>query len=266
MHPRRAALRCCPNEASRCGRNMLRNIVIAALLIAGIAIGGWSFIAPKPGGAPVSDGMSPAEFSRESPLVLPGILTNVYDAFGETQEAAIYDRLAEVATGPALEQLYLERVGAMAGGGLNPDQEIHEVSLLGMSARPQGDRVAITAKWRVLGVVGHSEHMHMRGNAYAADLLMAADGGAWKIVGFTLTDVDRTDAGTLERNADAQYAPRAMRKSSLLIFFNPDKIRRASCSIPLMAATQSVTRSASSPNRSRNRSTKYLFVASPKAT
>ncbi len=182
---------------------MLRNIIVAGLLVAGVAIGAWSFIASDRGGTISSVGMSPGEFSRESPLLLPDILAVIYDAFGQTEEAAIYDRLAEVATGPALQQLYLERVGAMAGGGLNPDQKIHEVSLLGMSARPAGDTVGIEAKWRVLGVVGHSEHMHMRGNAYAADLVMAPEGGTWKISGFTLTDVDRADAGTLERNADA---------------------------------------------------------------
>ncbi|MGJ8605361.1 MAG: hypothetical protein ACSHXH_14650 [Marivita sp.] len=182
---------------------MFRNLAFATLVISGFAILAWSFFAPNQDNAISADGMTPREFSQESPLVLPVILAQVYEAFGETEEAAIYDRLAEVANGPALEQLYLERVGAMAGGGLNPDQEIHEVSLLGMSARPQGELVNISAKWRVLGVVGHSEHMHMRGNAYAADLVMASDAGVWKITGFTLTDVDRTDAGTLERNADA---------------------------------------------------------------
>ena len=182
---------------------MLKNVVIAALLMVGVGLMVWSSIALNQDNAISADGMSAREFSQESPLVLPGILARVYEAFGETEEAAIYDRLAEVANGPALEQLYLERVGAMAGGGLNPDQEIHEVSLLGMSAQPQGETVSISAKWRVLGVVGHSEHMHMRGNAYAADLVMASDAGVWKITGFTLTDVDRTDAGTLERNADA---------------------------------------------------------------
>jgi hypothetical protein len=182
---------------------MLRNVIIGVLFVFGICLLAWSFWAPQENADASSDGMTAREFSQESPLVLPGILAKVYEAFGETEEAAIYDRLAEVASGPALEQLYLERVGAMAGGGLNPDQEIHEVSLLGMSAQPQGETVSISAKWRVLGVVGHSEHMHMRGNAYAADLVMASDAGVWKITGFTLTDVDRTDAGTLERNADA---------------------------------------------------------------
>lgn len=182
---------------------MRRNGAAAALFMTGACLLAWSLFAPKHNSAISSDGMTARNFSQESPLVLPGILARVYKAFGETEEDAIYDRLAEVASGPALEQLYLERVGAMAGGGLNPDQEIHDVSLLGMSARPQGDTVIISAKWRVLGVVGHSEHMHMRGNAYAADLVMASDAGVWKITGFTLTDVDRTDAGTLERNADA---------------------------------------------------------------
>lgn len=185
---------------------MNKNILAVILLVLGLGIGAWGLFAPSQNGSASlanSQGMSPLEFSQESPLLLPDILAVVYDAFGETEEAAIYDRLAEVATGNALEQLYLERVGAMAGGGLNPDQEIHEVALLGMSARPSGDTVAIEARWRVLGVVGHSEHMHMRGNAYAADLVMAAEEGTWKISGFDLTDVDRTDAGSLEMNDDA---------------------------------------------------------------
>lgn len=185
---------------------MNKNILAGVLLVLGLGIGAWGLFAlsqNRSDGLAISRGMSPLEFSQESPLLLPEILAVVYDAFGETEEAPIYDRLAEVATGPALEQLYLERVGAMAGGGLNPDQEIHEVALLGMSARPSGDTVAIEARWRVLGVVGHSEHMHMRGNAYAADLVMTADGDTWKITGFDLTDVDRTDAGTLEMNDDA---------------------------------------------------------------
>lgn len=185
---------------------MNKNILAGVLLVLGLGIGAWGLFTlsqNRSDSLAISQGMSPLEFSQESPLLLPEILAVVYDAFGETEEAPIYDRLAEVATGPALEQLYLERVGAMAGGGLNPDQEIHEVALLGMSARPSGDTVAIEARWRVLGVVGHSEHMHMRGNAYAADLVMTADGDTWKITGFDLTDVDRTDAGTLEMNDDA---------------------------------------------------------------
>lgn len=182
---------------------MVRILVIATLSVLGVGLLAWSWAVSGRDDESALAGMTAIEFSQESPLLLPGILTTVYEAFGETEEAAIYDRLADVASGEALEHLYLERVGAMVGGGLNPDQEIHEVALSSMSARPAGNTVSISARWRVLGVVGHSEHMHMRGNAYAADLIMAPDAGVWKIIGFNLTDVDRSDAGTLERNADA---------------------------------------------------------------
>ncbi|MFZ5965340.1 hypothetical protein ACOXXX_20545 [Thalassococcus sp. BH17M4-6] len=182
---------------------MNAKILAAVVLVFGIGVGAWAFLAQGADEAATEGQMSATEFSRESPLLLPDILDVVYDAFGQTEEAAIYDRLADVSSGPALEQLYLERVGAMAGGGLNPDQEIHEIELSGMSARSEGQRVTIDAKWRVLGVVGHAEHMHMRGNAYSADLVFEFVEDRWKITGFTLTDVDRTDAGTLERNKDA---------------------------------------------------------------
>jgi hypothetical protein len=190
---------------------MTRQLRTAALLGAGIFAGVagvlWGLAGRDGDTSARAGGMSAQEFSLQSPLLLPGMLQTVYEAFGETEEAAIYDGLAQVASGAALEQLYLERVGAMAGGGLNPDQEIHEVALLDMSARPQGDRVQISARWRVLGVVGHAEHMHMRGNAYSAELAMSPVEDAWKLTGFTLRDVDRTGAGTLERNADAPPLP-----------------------------------------------------------
>lgn len=189
------------------------NTIIGALCLAGIGILAWPYLAPNGAVPMTTEGMSRQELTQQSPMLLPAILTKVYTAFGETEEAAIYDKLAEVATGDALEQLYLERVGAMAGGGLNPDQAIHEVSLLGMSARAAGETVNVSARWRVLGVVGHDEHMHMRGNAYAADLVFARADGEWRISGFDLTDVDRTDAGTLERNADAPPVDKAEQES-----------------------------------------------------
>lgn len=130
--------------------------------------------------------------------IAPAMLGVVYDAFGQTEEAAIYDRLAEVAAGDALEALYLERVGAMAGGGLTQsDQEIHEMELISLSTRPDGDDLIMDATWRVIGTVGHAEHMHVRGNTYTADLRLTPVDGSWRFTGFTLRDVDRSDAGEL---------------------------------------------------------------------
>lgn len=161
----------------------VRNTIVGALLLTGIGICAWPYLTSGSDAPRTSEGLSRQEFSRESPLLLPEILAQVYVAFGETEEAAIYDKLALVATGDALEQLYLERVGAMAGGGLNPDQEIHEVSLLGMSARPSGEKVNISARWRVLGVVGHSEHMHMARQCLCGGSDLCSGGRRMEVLG-----------------------------------------------------------------------------------
>ena len=153
---------------------------------------GGSYVAPGVSGAAL-----PAEgVVREAHVVVPAVLTGVYDAFALEGEGAIYDRLATVASGEALESLYLERAGALASGGL-PDQMVHELRLRRWNGVPDGERATIEATWHVLGEVGHAEHTHMRGNAYSALLTMEPVGEAWRLTGFELTDVDRTDAGTL---------------------------------------------------------------------
>ncbi len=126
----------------------------------------------------------------------PALLLVVYDAFGKTQEDAIYDSLAQVTHGGALEYLYLERVGAMAGGGLDEaDQTIHEISLLESRVESSSATLSVDATWQVIGTVGHTEHMHVRGNTYSADLSIEPINGAWRITEFELRDVNRDTAG-----------------------------------------------------------------------
>ncbi|MEO0669561.1 MAG: hypothetical protein AAFZ99_16740 [Pseudomonadota bacterium] len=126
----------------------------------------------------------------------PALLLVVYDAFGQTQEDAIYDTLAQVTHGEALEYLYLERVGAMAGGGLDEaDQTIHEIKLLDAQVGRDAATLTIAASWQVIGTVGHAEHLHVRGNTYSADLSVAPVDGAWRITGFELLEVNRDAAG-----------------------------------------------------------------------
>lgn len=126
----------------------------------------------------------------------PALLLVVYEAFGETEEDTIYDTLASVTHGDALEYLYLERVGAMKGGGLDEaDQTIHEIKLLNTQVARHDDALAIDASWQVIGTVGHSEHLHVRGNTYSADLTVTPVDGAWRITDFELLDVDRDTAG-----------------------------------------------------------------------
>lgn len=141
------------------------------------------------------------EVSRQSFQIAPEMLAIVYRAFGETDEAAIYDNLAKVAAGDALEALYLERLGAMVGGGLDTsdqsDQQIHSMELIRLSSLRDGTTLQWDAKWRVVGTVGHATHLHVRGNTYAATLTVAPVDGVWRMTAFDLTDVDRSEAGTM---------------------------------------------------------------------
>jgi len=145
--------------------------------------------------------MTAEDVSEQFYLVAPEMLTRVYLAFNETEETAIYDSLAAVAAGDALEALYLERVGAMADNGLDPseeaDQQIHTMEMLRIDAQRAGDSFTWDARWRVVGTVGHATHMHVRGNIYAAILAVEPVQGAWRITDFELTDVDRTEAGQM---------------------------------------------------------------------
>ena len=137
------------------------------------------------------------QLSAEPHRVVPEMLSTVYLAFGETDEATIYDKLAEVSAHDALETLYLERLGAMVGGGLDKaDQTLHEMELKGLTSKRAGTTFTMNVKWRVVGTVGHATHLHVRGNTYSANLTIEPVNDAWRMTAFDLTDVDRTDAGT----------------------------------------------------------------------
>lgn len=149
-----------------------------------------TFIAP--GLDPLSISSAQEEFWR----LTPALLLVVYEAFGEVQEDTIYDTLSGVTHGDALEYLYLERVGAMKGGGLEEaDQTIHEIKLLNTQVARADATLEIDASWQVIGTVGHAEHLHVRGNTYSADLTVAPVEGAWRITDFDLREVNRDAAG-----------------------------------------------------------------------
>lgn len=147
--------------------------------------------------APGLDPMTLPEAQENFYWLAPALLLQIYDAFAQTQEDAIYDTLAGVTDGDALEYLYLERLGAMAGGGLEEeaDQTIHEIKLIRADVQRQRTGLQIGAVWQVIGTVGHAEHLHVRGNTYSADLDVGPVEGAWKITGFELLEVNRDAAG-----------------------------------------------------------------------
>jgi len=183
---------------------MPRIFMAASILIAGsVALGALFVFSDQeqisetdtftaPGLEPLTIGAAHEEFWR----LTPALLLVVYEAFGETQEASIYDTLESVTYGEALEYLYLERVGAMAGGGLEEaDQTIHEIKLLETNVAREQETLVIDASWQVMGTVGHAEHLHVRGNTYSADLTVMPVEGAWRITDFELLDVNRDTAG-----------------------------------------------------------------------
>lgn len=96
--------------------------------------------------APGLDPMTIEEARAEFWRLTPALLLVVYDAFGQTAEDAVYDTLATVTDGDALEYLYLERMGAMAGGGLDEaDQTIHEIKLLNTQVQREDAALVIDA-------------------------------------------------------------------------------------------------------------------------
>lgn len=178
---------------------------IAAVLFA-LALGSILFFGsgprePEPFEVAGLGPMTADEVAEQFFNVAPELLTRVYLAFNETDEAAIYDQLAEVSAGEALEALYLERAGAMAENGLDPseeaDQQIHTMEMLSIRNRRNDASFTWDARWRVVGTVGHATHLHVRGNIYAAVLTVEPVDGAWRIQEFELTDVDRSAAGEI---------------------------------------------------------------------
>ncbi|MEM8643652.1 MAG: hypothetical protein AAGF09_02025 [Pseudomonadota bacterium] len=183
---------------------MSRALPISAVLVATVLAAAavfWVRSAPELSetdtfAAPGLDPMTISEAQNDFWRLTPALLLVVYEAFGATEEAVIYDTLAGVTHGGALEYLYLERVGAMAGGGLEEaDQTIHEIKLLNTQVTRESAALSIDASWQVIGTVGHAEHLHVRGNTYSADLTVAPVEGAWKITDFELLEVNRDAAG-----------------------------------------------------------------------
>ena len=183
---------------------MLRPYTLAGIVLLGLSLAAFAFFFLKQDtisdtdafSAPGLDPMTISEAQGDFWRLTPALLLVVYEAFGETQEDAIYDTLASVTHGEALEDLYLELVGAMRGGGLDEvDQTIHEIKLLNTQVTREKRALVIDASWQVIGTVGHAEHMHVRGNTYSADLTVSPVEGAWRITDFELLDVNRDQAG-----------------------------------------------------------------------
>lgn len=177
---------------------------VGALVLGGTLIGGmYALSAPDQFRVESSSGVGTSEVSlgqaeKQPSLVVLPALSQVYLAYEQTEEMAIYNELAKVAAGDALTELYLQKRQSIVDNGLDgATQKIHRLDLIDASATRDKAGLQVRARWQVIGTVGHDAHTHVRGNAYSADLAMLPGNGAWRITGFTLRDIDASLAGSL---------------------------------------------------------------------
>ncbi|MEM9431450.1 MAG: hypothetical protein AAGA32_18425 [Pseudomonadota bacterium] len=120
--------------------------------------------------------------------VLRARLADVYGAFGQTEEFAIYDGIARAVTPSLTTDLYLQRRQAqMVEETWGAPTEILAFDLTAASMVGQdASRIHMAAEWQVTGQVGHGDHTHERTNAYAARVTLARAEGEWRLSAFNL--------------------------------------------------------------------------------
>jgi len=124
---------------------------------------------------------------------LPAVLTQVYRAFAQEDEGAIYDALAGAVAGDLITELYLQRRAAqVAAHAEDGEATILGVEVYEITPQPSTNgEQSFTVAWRVVGKLRHVSHIHERINLYSADLALAPIDGLWKLTRFTLTNTLR---------------------------------------------------------------------------
>jgi hypothetical protein len=116
--------------------------------------------------------------------IVGDLLHNIYRAFDYREEGDIYDVLARSVSGELLTDIFLETkrslVLANQGGA---QAKVRDVVVEHVKVEEGGEqgRFAVEADWIVHGSVGHWGHVHQRSNRYLARLVVAVDGGQWRL-------------------------------------------------------------------------------------
>jgi len=116
--------------------------------------------------------------------------TNIYGAFSEADESAVYDALSESVDGELLEKIYREIYGSLIakehGGVVSEildvsaiDTEVVDEPVLDPAGVP---RFQVRAVWEVNSVASHEGHSHLRSHQYEALYLLARGGDGWRII------------------------------------------------------------------------------------
>ena len=170
------------------------NSTIAAILLVVIGIATVPFAqvsVAKPGV------IAPRLSDTDAKSVLQSLLNNVYRAFDFREEDNVYDKLAHSVEGDLLTDVYLQSRKSLniqrAGGA---QARVKEVDVLQVKAEHNPEKsfsYGLTAKWSVLGTVGHWGHVHTRKNLYDALVTIDVIDGVWKITDLELLEEQRVD-------------------------------------------------------------------------
>lgn len=144
------------------------------------------------------------EESRGRPdLLVRAMLEQIYRAFEEDEEFAVYDALAVVGGPDVISDLYLQqRAALVARNTQGATQELHALELESLDIATEENGFVFDVRWRVLGVIAHVTHSHMRGNAYSATLWTSRSDAGWRLDRFELRRIDRSGAGEIVENAE----------------------------------------------------------------
>jgi len=124
------------------------------------------------------------------------LLINLYHAFDYRDEEAIYDTLANSASGDLLERIYFEIRKSLTledQGGAKV--RIKNVDLRRCIPTPLADAdtddpraFSADCEWVAIGDVTHWAHTHTRLNRYSAELSITPVEGEWKITGLQILE------------------------------------------------------------------------------
>lgn len=137
--------------------------------------------------------------TKEAELIIGPLLRNVYRAFDQRTESAIYDTLARSVHGELLRRLYLDTIQALTLDGREGTRVTiteFDATVKAVQTPPNTkltNEAAFTAdcEWTALGTVGHWGHTHTRVNRYTAQVTLTPIGKEWKITQLEVTESHR---------------------------------------------------------------------------
>ncbi|MEI6234134.1 MAG: hypothetical protein WCT04_13850 [Planctomycetota bacterium] len=106
-----------------------------------------------------------------------------YDIYASSDSAHAYDLLAQAFNGNELDRqycLYAKSAKQLVKAGANVtvwDLQYQDFKIIASA----GNRCTVYSKWNVVFVLGHTQHSHVRSNAYEAVFELIKDANGWRV-------------------------------------------------------------------------------------